>query len=51
MASGICRRVRTQRREVFSPYLSAEDDGMVAEVVAPVRAKRDELESFGGGTA
>ena len=40
------------RNGAKSPYLFAEDvDGMVAEVLAPVRAKRDQLESFGGGTA
>jgi hypothetical protein len=45
-------RIRAQWRELFTPALSAEDvDGMVADVVTRVRAKRDSLESFGGGRA
>jgi hypothetical protein len=49
---GFAHRVRTQWREVFSPALSSEDiNGMVADVVARVRAKRDGLEGLGGGTA
>jgi hypothetical protein len=45
-------RIRAQWRELFTPALSAEDvDGMVADVVARIRAKRDSLESFGGGRA
>jgi hypothetical protein len=49
---GFGDRTRAQWREVFAPFMSAEDvDGMVADLVARVRAKRDQLESFGGGTA
>jgi hypothetical protein len=49
---GFARRVHAQWCQVFSPALSANDvDGMVADLVARVRAKRDQLESFGGGTA
>jgi hypothetical protein len=45
-------RLRAQWREAFSPYLSAEGvAGMVDDVLARVRAKRDRLESFGCGTA
>jgi hypothetical protein len=45
-------RVRKQWREVFAPYMSGEDvAGMVADVVARVRAKRDAIESAGAGTA
>ena len=37
--------VRAQWRALFSPVLSAEDvDGMVGDVLARVRAKRDDLE-------
>ena len=44
--------VQAQWREVFAPYMSAKDvDGMVADVVARVRAKRDEIEAGGVGTA
>jgi hypothetical protein len=49
---GFARRVRWQWREVFSPVLSLEDvDGMVADVVARVRAKRDEIEAARVGRA
>ena len=44
--------VKAQWRELFSPVLSAKDvDGMVADVVARVRAKRDAIEAAGAGTA
>ena len=34
--------VRVQWREVFAPYMSAKDvDGMVEDVIARVRTKRD----------
>jgi hypothetical protein len=49
---GFARRIRAQWRELFTPALSSEDvDGMVADLVARVRAKRDRLESHGVGTA
>jgi hypothetical protein len=52
LLQGFAERVRLQWREVFAPYLSAEDvDGMVADVLARVRAKRNRLEGFGGGSA
>jgi hypothetical protein len=52
LINGFAQRVRTQWRSLFTPALSADDvDGMVADVLARVRAKRDRLESFGGGTA
>ena len=44
--------VKAQWRELFSPVLSAEDvDGMVADVIERVRAKRDQIEAAGAGTA
>jgi hypothetical protein len=51
---GFADRVRAQWRDVFSPALRSEDvDGIVADVVARVRAKRAGLESvdpvFPGG--
>jgi hypothetical protein len=45
-------RIRPQWREALAPPLSNEDvDGMVADAVARLRAKRDNLERFGTGTA
>ena len=44
--------VQAQWREVFAPYMSAKDvDGMVEDVIARVRTKRDQIESAGAGTA
>jgi hypothetical protein len=49
---GFARRVRAQWGETFAPYLSEGDvDGVVADLVGRVRAKRDYLERFGRGTA
>jgi hypothetical protein len=49
---GFERRVRAQWRSVFMPALSAEDvDGMVADLMGRVRAKRNRLERFGAGSA
>jgi hypothetical protein len=49
---GFARRVGEQWRSLFMPALSAEDvDGMVADVVARVRKRRDEIEVAGVGRA
>jgi hypothetical protein len=49
---GFADRVRTGWLEIFRPSLSTSDvDGMVADVVERVRAKRDRLEGLRGGTA
>jgi hypothetical protein len=49
---GFAERVSAQWREVFSPALSSEDvDGMVADLVARVRKRRDEIEAAGTGRA
>jgi hypothetical protein len=49
---GFADSLRAQWRQVFAPVLSSEDvDGMVADVLSRVRAKRDRLEDLGGGTA
>jgi hypothetical protein len=46
------RRLRTQWRQLFTPVLSSEDvDGMVADVLLRVKAKRDEIEAGGVGRA
>jgi hypothetical protein len=46
------RRVRSQWREVFAPWLCAADtDGMVLDLVERVRKRRDFLERFGKGSA
>jgi hypothetical protein len=48
---GFADRLGTQWCEVFAPYLlSAEVDGLVADVIFRIKAKRDLLESLGGGT-
>ena len=49
---GFADRVRAQWHELFAPTLSSEDvNGMVADVVTRVRAKRDGLEKLTGGRA
>jgi hypothetical protein len=49
---GFADRVRAQWRDVFSPVMSTSDvDGMVSDLTARFRAKRDSLESHGMGTA
>jgi hypothetical protein len=46
------RRVRAQWRPLFAAALRAEDvDGMVADLMGHVRAKRDFLERVGSGSA
>jgi hypothetical protein len=45
-------RMRMQWRSLFMTALSAEDvDGMVSDLVARVKAKRDEIEAAGVGRA
>jgi hypothetical protein len=49
---GFADRVRTQWHGLFAPTLSSENvDGMVADLVARVKAKRDRLEKLTGGRA
>jgi hypothetical protein len=49
---GFAERVGAQWRQVFEPFMSAEDvDGMVADVVQRVRKRRDEIEAAGVGRA
>jgi len=50
--AGFARRVRSQWGQIFAPYFSESDlDGVVADLVGRVRAKRDRLERFGRGSA
>jgi hypothetical protein len=50
--SGFARRMRRQWRLLFAPALSADDvDGMVADLLARVRKRRDEIEAAGSGRA
>jgi hypothetical protein len=49
---GFAERVRAQWGELFSPALSAEDvNGMVADMMARVRKRRDQLETTKMGRA
>jgi hypothetical protein len=49
---GFARRVRAQWGETFAPYMSEDDvDGVVADLVGRVKARRDYLERFGKGQA
>jgi hypothetical protein len=50
--NAFARRMRRQWRPLFVPVLSSEDvDGMVADVLVRVKAKRDFLERVGSGSA